>query len=170
MKESAQTAYSCVRGFAQELGIDSKKFETYDVHLHVPQGAIPKDGPSAGIGIALSLISAFKEEPLRQDFAMTGEISLNGRVMPIGGVREKLLAALRNRITTVCLPEKNRGSFVDLPITIKRKMNVCFASHILEVVKYAFGESIPIHELDGTKEDTQVDLTLETLDDTLNVA
>lgn len=141
MKESAQTAFSCIRGYAQELKIDPQKFANFDVHLHVPQGAIPKDGPSAGIGIAMSLISAFRNEPLRQDIAMTGEVSLNGRVMPIGGVREKLLAALRNDITTVCLPEKNRGSFSELPITIKRKMNVHFVSNILEVVEHCFGNT-----------------------------
>ncbi|MES2614239.1 MAG: endopeptidase La [Bdellovibrionota bacterium] len=139
MKESAQTAFSCIRGLASELKIDPQKFAEFDVHLHVPQGAIPKDGPSAGIGIAMSLISAFRNEPLRQDIAMTGEVSLNGRVMPIGGVREKLLAALRNNITTVCLPEKNKGSFAELPITIKRKINVCFVSNILEVAEICFG-------------------------------
>jgi ATP-dependent Lon protease len=169
MKESAQTAFSCIRGFAEELNIDAKKFSEYDVHLHVPQGAIPKDGPSAGIGIAMTLISAFRNEPLRQNIAMTGEISLNGRIMPIGGVREKLLAALRNGIYTVCLPEKNRGSFSELPMTIKRKMNICFVSNILEAVQICFSDA-PVSKQDSFEEQAQNELQTEALDDSVVAA
>ncbi len=138
MKESIQAALSCIRGDAGIYGIDAKLFQEKDIHLHIPQGAIPKDGPSAGIAIAMAFISAFRQEPLRQDIAMTGEVSLNGRVLPIGGVREKLLAALRNGITEVCVPEKNRGIFEELPLQMKRRLKVHFVSHISEVFQIFF--------------------------------
>jgi len=142
MKESVQAAHTCVRACAAEFGIDVKKFETQDVHLHVPAGAIPKDGPSAGIAIAVSLISAFRGVPLRQDVAMTGELTLQGRVLPIGGVREKCLAALRCGIRLVCLPEKNRGAFAELPLTVRRKMDVRFVSHLSEVLEHCLVDAV----------------------------
>ena len=134
MKESAQTALSCVRGLAEQLKIDAEKFSKYDIHLHVPAGAIPKDGPSAGIAIAVALASALTNQYVRQDIAVTGEITLHGRVLPIGGVREKLLAALRAGIRTVCLPEKNKGSFAELPLTIRRKIDVKFVKKLEDVL------------------------------------
>ncbi|RDB36423.1 endopeptidase La [Spirobacillus cienkowskii] len=135
MKESAQTALSCVRSLAKELKIDPNKFNTEDIHLHVPAGAIPKDGPSAGTAIGVALVSALTEQPVKQDVAVTGEITLHGRVLPIGGVREKILAALRVGIRKVCLPEKNKGSFAELPLTIRRRIDVKFVSHLEDVLQ-----------------------------------
>lgn len=135
MKESAQTALSCVRSFAKQLKIDPEKFTNFDIHLHVPAGAIPKDGPSAGIAIAVALVSALTNQYVCQDVAVTGEITLHGRVLPIGGVREKLLAALRAGIKLVCLPEKNKGSFAELPLTIRRRIDVRFVTRLEDVLK-----------------------------------
>lgn len=145
MKESAQTALSCIRSLAKELEINSEMFSAQDVHLHVPAGAIPKDGPSAGAAIAVALVSAFKEEFVCQDVAVTGEITLHGRVLPIGGVREKVLAALRSGVRKVCLPEKNRGSFSELPLTIRRRIDVRFVSNLEEVLKECFA----YNDMDG---------------------
>jgi len=138
MKESAQTALTCVRALAKELKIDADKFTTQDIHLHVPAGAIPKDGPSAGIAIAVALVSAFTNQYVSQDVAVTGEITLHGRVLPIGGVREKVLAALRAGIRKVCLPDKNRGSFSELPLTIRRRIDVRFVTKLDDVLKVCF--------------------------------
>lgn len=145
MKESVQTAFNCVHGMACDLGIDERLFREWDVHFHAPAGAVPKDGPSAGIAIAMALISALKQEPLRQDIAMTGELTLHGRVLPIGGVREKLLAAVRNRIHVVCLPEKNRSSFSELPSALRRKVDVRFVSTLEDVIQqFAVQTEIPV--------------------------
>lgn len=140
MKESAQTALNCVHSMARDLGIDEACFKECDIHFHAPAGGIPKDGPSAGIAIAMALVSAFKQEPLRQDIAMTGELTLHGRVLPIGGVREKLLAAVRHHIHIVCLPEKNKSAFSELPASLKRKIDVRFVSTLEEVLRQFFGE------------------------------
>lgn len=140
MKESAQTALNCVHAMAHDLGIDEACFKECDIHFHAPAGGIPKDGPSAGIAIAMALVSAFKQEPLRQDIAMTGELTLHGRVLPIGGVREKLLAAVRHHIHIVCLPEKNKSAFSELPASLKRKIDVRFVSTLEDVLKQFFGE------------------------------
>jgi ATP-dependent Lon protease len=138
MKESAQTALSCIRSFSQELKIVPEKFTSQDIHLHVPAGAIPKDGPSAGIAIAVAIVSAFTNHSVCQDVAVTGEITLHGRVLPIGGVREKVLAALRVGIRKVCLPEKNRGAFAELPLTIRRRIDIRFVTKLEEVLKECF--------------------------------
>ena len=115
MRESAQIAHSFVRSKADQLGISADLFETTDVHLHVPAGAIPKDGPSAGVTMATALVSALAGRPARNDVAMTGEITLSGRVLPIGGVKEKVLGAVRAGITAVVLPKANEADLEDLP-------------------------------------------------------
>jgi len=130
MKESAHAALSHIKSRAAQLGIDSKKFTEFDVHLHFPAGAIPKDGPSAGVTIASALLSALLDRPVRQDVAMTGELTLHGRVLPIGGLREKILAALRVGIKNVCVPEKNRSSFSELPASLRKRVQVRFVSSI----------------------------------------
>jgi len=133
MKESAHTALSHIKSRSAQLGLDSKIFAETDIHLHFPAGAIPKDGPSAGVTIACALLSAFLGTPLRQDIAMTGEMTLHGRVLPIGGLREKILAALRVGIKHICVPEKNKASVSELPASLRKRVEVCYVSHIDEL-------------------------------------
>lgn len=133
MKESAHAALSHIKSRSASLGLESKQFTEFDVHLHFPAGAIPKDGPSAGVTIASALLSAFLQRAVRQDVAMTGELTLHGRVLPIGGLREKILAALRVGIKTVCVPEKNKATFAELPASLRKRVEVRFVSSIDEL-------------------------------------
>ncbi|APJ03581.1 endopeptidase La [Silvanigrella aquatica] len=158
MKESAQTALSCVRSLAAHFQIDGDLFTNQDIHLHVPAGAIPKDGPSAGIAIAVALVSAFSNKTVRQDVAVTGEITLHGRVLPIGGVREKVLAALRAGIRKVCLPEKNKGSFAELPLTIRRRIDVRFVSTLEDVIKECFDQGTDHENVEKNQNVKDIDL------------
>lgn len=137
MQESAQAAYSFAKANASDLGIDIEDFDKYDIHVHIPEGAIPKDGPSAGITMATALVSALSERPVRKDVAMTGEITLRGNVLPIGGVKEKLLAARRAKIKTVILPAQNKRNLVDLPKEISNDLEFVFADHVRDVFKTA---------------------------------
>ena len=130
MQESARAALSCVRSRAKLLDIAPDFYKKYDLHLHVPEGAIPKDGPSAGIAIATSIVSVLTQVPVRRDVAMTGEITLRGRVLPIGGVKEKLLAAHRAGITTVVLPKENAKDLVELPVEVREALTI----HTIESV------------------------------------
>jgi ATP-dependent Lon protease len=136
MKESAQTALSFVRSRARQLGVEPEKFSSTDVHIHVPAGAIPKDGPSAGVAISLALISAFTGKPMRQDVAMTGEISLHGRILPVGGLREKVLAAIRHNLRMVFVPERNRGAISELPQSIRKRLEIRFMRSLDDIVPY----------------------------------
>lgn len=133
MKESAHAALSHIKSRCASLGIDSRVLSDNDIHLHFPAGAIPKDGPSAGITIASALLSALTQRPVRQDVAMTGELTLHGRVLPIGGLREKVLAALRIGIKRVCVPERNRSAVAELPASIRKRLDVVFVSSIDEL-------------------------------------
>ena len=133
MKESAQAALSYARSHAKEFGIDQKKFTHYDLHIHVPAGAVPKDGPSAGITILSSLLSIFTDQPIDASYAMTGELNLRGEVMPIGGVKEKLLAAKRNGVSHIILPSKNKTDLIGLE-EITQGINVIFVEHANEVL------------------------------------
>lgn len=137
MKESAQAAFSYVRSRAAELGIDSKIFEEHDIHVHVPEGAIPKDGPSAGITMTLALASALTERKVRHDVAMTGEITLRGKVLPVGGIKEKVLATHRAGIKTVILPEDNNKDLDEIPNNIKKQMKFILVSNMDEVLDVA---------------------------------
>lgn len=124
MKESAQAAFSYVRSIADKFNIKAKEFNKYDFHLHVPEGATPKDGPSAGVAITASLLSSMTGMKINRDVAMTGEISLTGQVMPIGGLKEKLLAALRGNIKTVVIPKANEKNLADVPDNVKNSLNI----------------------------------------------
>ena len=137
MKESAHAAVSYARSKADELGIKTDTFEKHDIHIHIPEGAIPKDGPSAGITMATSLISAVLKKPVRKDIAMTGEITLRGNVLPIGGLKEKSLAALRAGIKTILIPERNKKDLEDISPLVKKNLKFIPVKHMDEVVKYA---------------------------------
>ena len=124
MKESAQAALSYARSIAKDFEIDHKKFNKYDFHIHVPEGATPKDGPSAGVALCVALISCMTGLPIKKDIAMTGEITLTGKVLEIGGLKEKLLAALRGGIKTVLIPESNRKNLADLPQEVLDQLTI----------------------------------------------
>ena len=137
MKESIETAYSVVRSHAKMLAIDPEIFEKTDIHVHVPEGATPKDGPSAGIAMYTTLVSVFTKVPVRKDVAMTGEITLQGRVLPIGGLKEKLLSALRGGIKTVIIPKDNEKDLVEIPDNVKKGLKIIPVSEVEEVLKIA---------------------------------
>lgn len=134
MKESAQAALSYTRSRAKSLGINANFFEKHDIHIHVPAGAIPKDGPSAGVTMAVALISALTKIPVNKDVAMTGEITLRGRVLPVGGLKEKSLAALRQNIKTIIIPARNKKDLEDIPPTVRNKINYVFAKHMDDIL------------------------------------
>ncbi|HEY9547022.1 MAG TPA: endopeptidase La [Solimonas sp.] len=137
MQESIQAALTVVRARSQKLGIDPKFYETKDIHVHVPEGATPKDGPSAGVAMATTLVSALTEIPVRADVAMTGEITLRGEVLPIGGLKEKLLAAQRGGIKTVLIPQENVKDLADIPESVKSTLNIEPVRWIEDVLRFA---------------------------------
>ncbi len=144
MQESAQAAYSFAKARAKDIGIDEEMFDNFDIHIHIPEGAIPKDGPSAGITMATALVSVLAQRPVRKDVAMTGEITLRGNVLPIGGVKEKLLAARRAKIKTVILPEPNRRDLEDLPAEVLDDLNFVFVEDVREVFAAALLDAKPV--------------------------
>jgi ATP-dependent Lon protease len=137
MKESAQAALSYARAHADELGIAPDYFETHDLHVHVPAGAIPKDGPSAGVTMVTAMISALTRKPVDKDVAMTGEITLRGKVLPIGGLKEKVLAAVRHHVKTVLVPARNEKDIDELPSHLRRKIRLVLVHNIEEVLEHA---------------------------------
>ncbi len=137
MQESVQAAYSYIRSRATQFGIKPPFFDKRDIHVHVPEGATPKDGPSAGCAMATSIVSAITNIPIRRDIAMTGELTLRGRVLPIGGLKEKLLAALRAGITTVIIPKDNEKDLVEIPDNVKKGLTIIPVSHVDEVIDLA---------------------------------
>jgi len=137
MRESAQAGYTYIRSQAEKLGIVENFHEKQDVHIHVPEGAIPKDGPSAGITMATALASALSGRPVRSDVAMSGEITLRGRVLPVGGIKEKVLAAHRAGIKTLILPEESRQDLDEIPRHVRRKLNFVFVDNMDQVLKHA---------------------------------
>ena len=140
MKESASIAYTCVKSLAKKYGVDIKSFEENDVHLHIPAGAVPKDGPSAGITMTTAILSAFINRKVRKDVAMTGEVTLRGRVLPIGGLKEKLLAAKMAEIKTVIVPEKNSVDIEEISEEILSGMEIVYAADINKVLETALKE------------------------------
>ena len=137
MKESAQAAVSYARARGAELGIPDGFFASHDIHIHVPEGAIPKDGPSAGITMATALMSAVSGRPVRRDVAMTGEITLRGEVLPVGGIKEKVLAARRAGISTVILPALCRRHLEEIPAAMRRKVKFLYVNDVEEVLRAA---------------------------------
>jgi ATP-dependent Lon protease len=137
MKESARAALTYAKSHADRLGIPEEAFVDTDIHVHVPAGAIPKDGPSAGVTMATALVSALSGRPARHDLAMTGEITLSGRVLPIGGVKEKVLGAVRAGITTIVLPKENEPDLEDLPEDVRKTLHVHLVAELGEVLSLA---------------------------------
>ncbi|RPI12544.1 MAG: endopeptidase La, partial [Acidobacteriales bacterium] len=137
MQESAKAAQSFIWSHADEFGIDRASFKDYGVHIHVPAGAIPKDGPSAGVTMAVAMTSLYTKNPVRNDTAMTGEITLTGMVLPIGGVKEKVLAARRAGIRRVILPLPNRTDLREIPEQVRAEMEFVFAERIEDVLAAA---------------------------------
>lgn len=137
MKESAQAGYTYIRSRADELGLDKDFYETTDIHIHLPEGAIPKDGPSAGITMATAMISALTGRKVKKNLAMTGEITLSGRVLPVGGIKEKFLAAHRYGVRTIIMPAKNEQDLEELPANVRAKMHFIPVKHMDEVLKIA---------------------------------
>ena len=137
MKESAQAALSYARTRARQFGIKDEYFASHDLHVHVPEGAIPKDGPSAGITMATAILSVLTNRPIKRALAMTGEITLRGNVLPIGGLKEKILAARRAGITTVICPKLNRKELDEIPATLRRGVEVHLVDSVEEVLKLA---------------------------------
>jgi ATP-dependent Lon protease len=138
MKESAQAALSYARANAEELNIDADFLDKHDIHIHVPAGATPKDGPSAGVTLLIALISALKGEPVNHDLCMTGEITLRGRVLPVGGIKEKILAGVARGLHQVCIPKQNEKDLEDVPADLLKKIDVHTASHIQDIIPLAF--------------------------------
>ncbi len=151
MKESIETAFSYVKARAPSYGIKPSLFNRKDIHIHLPEGATPKDGPSAGVGIVTSIVSTMTGVPVRREVAMTGEVTLRGRVLPIGGLKEKLLAALRGGITTVLIPQENEKDLADIPANIKEGLKIISVSHVDEVLRLALTE--PLEAIEWTDAD-----------------
>lgn len=146
MQESAQTALSYARARAEDLGIPFDDFENFDIHVHLPEGAVPKEGPSAGITLATAIISAFTERKIRSEYAMTGEVTLRGKVLPIGGVKEKVLAARRARIYKIILPKQNERDLEDVPKAARQDLDIIFVDDMQRVLDHVLHDSPPESE------------------------
>jgi ATP-dependent Lon protease len=155
MQESIQAANAYVRSRAVEFGIEPPLFDKRDIHVHVPEGAVPKDGPSAGVAMATAIISAMTRIPVRKDVAMTGEISLRGRVLPIGGLKEKMLAALRGGVTTVIIPKDNEKDLVEIPEIVTKGLNIIIATTVDEVLEHALTKPLTPIEWNESDNDSR---------------
>ena len=151
MKESIETAFSFVKARSPSYGIKPSVFQRKDVHIHLPEGATPKDGPSAGVGIVTAIVSTLTGTPVRREVAMTGEVTLRGRVLPIGGLKEKLLAALRGGIETVLIPQENEKDLADIPQNIKDGLTIVPVTHVDEVLRLAL--TAPLEAIEWTDAD-----------------
>jgi len=138
MKESARAALSYIRAKSKELGLEENFQEKIDIHIHVPAGAIPKDGPSAGVTMFTALLSVLTERKVRNDIAMTGEITMRGKILPVGGIKEKMLAAHRAGIKTIILPERNKADVSEIPETVKKEMKFIYVKNMNDIIKRAF--------------------------------
>lgn len=162
MRESAQIAHSFVRSQAPRLQVDADLFETTDVHVHVPAGAIPKDGPSAGVTMVMAMASLYSGRPVRSDVGMTGEITLRGRVLPVGGIKMKVLAAHRAGLTTVILPKRNERDLEDLPDEVRSAMTFVPVERIDEALQVALMpvEVAPFDSTNGSTPRQQAEVVL----------
>jgi ATP-dependent Lon protease len=142
MQESAQAAFSYLKSRAMQLNIESEIFENVDIHIHIPEGAIPKDGPSAGITICTALVSAFSGREVHKDVGMTGEITLRGKVLPVGGIREKVLAAHRSGLKTVIIPSRNQKDLVDVPKKARNELKIIPVEHMDQVLDFALNPEV----------------------------
>ena len=159
MKESAQAALCFIRSRIEAFGLDASILDEHELHVHVPAGAVPKDGPSAGIAMATSILSALKAVTPKPRIAMTGEITIHGKVLAIGGLREKLLAAQREGMEAVIVPQKNHANYSELPASLKRNLKVHFVSDYNEAFELLFGEVIgATAHYHGIKEDRSENL------------
>lgn len=152
MKESAQAALSYIRARTQEFKVEENFYDKYDIHIHVPAGAIPKDGPSAGVTIFTALLSLLTGQKVCNDLAMTGEISLRGKVLPVGGIKEKVLAAHRAGIKKVILPEKNQADLDEIPETVQKEMKFILVKDMGDVMKHALRKKNSAREDETAKE------------------
>ena len=155
MQESGQAALTYIKSRAASLNIDMDVFERMDIHVHMPEGGIPKDGPSAGITMATAIVSALTGRPVFKHVGMTGEITLRGRVLPIGGVREKVLAAHRAGLKTVILPEKNMKDLTELPKTAKSELKIIPVNHMDDVLKIALSAEVVVEPPRPKKQKTE---------------
>jgi ATP-dependent Lon protease len=145
MQESARAALSHIRANAEDLGVSAETLDSHDLHVHVPAGAIPKDGPSAGVTIATAIVSALRGQPTQEGVAMTGEITLSGLVLPVGGIREKALAARRHGIKTFVLPALNKPDLSELPAEVKADLTFIPATTLEDVLKIALPQEAAVH-------------------------
>jgi ATP-dependent Lon protease len=143
MKESAQAALSLLKSQAASIGVDSTRFEKMDVHVHIPAGAIPKDGPSAGVALYTALVSLMTGRTVRNDVAMTGEISLRGLVLPVGGIKEKTVAAHRAGIRTVMLPARNKRDLDDIPDSVRKELTFVWLERVEDAILHAIDGPVP---------------------------
>jgi len=153
MKESIDAAASYVRSIAPKIGVQPPRMDRWDIHVHVPEGATPKDGPSAGIGMVTSIVSVLTQIPVQKDIAMTGEVTLRGNVLPIGGLKEKLLAALRGGIKTVLIPQENEKDLAEIPDNVKEGLEIIPVSHVSEVLARALVRAPEAIDWDEEAED-----------------
>jgi ATP-dependent Lon protease len=170
MKESISAAASYVRSRAIEFGIKPTQFDKRDIHVHVPEGATPKDGPSAGIAMATSIVSILTGIAIRKDIAMTGEITLRGRVLPIGGLKEKLLAAVRGGIKKVLIPEENTKDLADIPDNVKDVLEIVPVAHLDQVLQHALVEQPEPIEWSEEDEALAADLRIARANEAANLA
>jgi ATP-dependent Lon protease len=169
MQESIQAAVSYIRSQAPRFGIKPSLFEKRDIHIHVPEGATPKDGPSAGVAMCTSIVSAITGIPIHKDIAMTGEITLRGRVLPIGGLKEKLLAAHRGGVKTVLIPRDNEKDLADIPENVKQGIKIIPVSSVDEVLKLALTKPLqPIEWHDQDEITVTPSITSETSESSLS--
>jgi ATP-dependent Lon protease len=143
MQESAQAALSYARANAASLGLDPRRFEKIDIHIHVPEGGTPKEGPSAGVAIATALISALTGRSVRHSVAMSGELTLRGQVLPVGGIKEKILGAVRGGVREVILPQKNSRDLVEIPRAVRAQLTVHLVTHLSQILDLVLGPAPP---------------------------